>query len=165
MAIRDIIPMRNKREVPVRRSGNENPFQKMQHEINKLFDSFFDDSQIAPFGRGFESTFPKIDIKDNDKEVIVEAEVPGMDDKDIEISLSNNVLTIRGEKRQDKEEKRDQYYFAERAYGAFHRDIPLHCEIEQDNVQANYKKGVLIIKLPKTPAAQQKIKSIPIKIS
>jgi HSP20 family protein len=165
MAIRDIISIRNKRELPVRRMSNENPFQLMQREINRLFDNFFDDFQLTSSGRGFESSFPRIDIKDDDKEIVVEAEVPGMDDKDIDISLSNNVLTISGEKRQEKEEKKDQYYYAERSYGAFHRDIPLHCEIEEKKVQATYKKGVLTITLPKTPEAQRKTKNIPIQIT
>jgi len=165
MAIRDLIPAWQKRTLPVRRIENENIFQMIQREMNHLFDNFFNDFQLSNTKKTGIGLFPQIDIQDKDMEIVVEAEVPGMDEKDIDISLSNNVLTLKGEKKQEKEIKKDHYYHVERSYGEFRREIPLHCEIEDDKVQAKYKNGVLKITLPKTPAAQRKTKCIPIQIS
>ncbi len=164
MAVKDLIPTLGKRRLQIQKFDDDNPFQLMRREMNRLFDNFFHDFRLTPFGEGIKWNYPQVDIKENDKEVIVEAELPGMDEKDINISLSNNVLSISGEKKQEKEEKKGKYYHVERSFGSFHRDIPLHCEVELDKAQAAFKKGVLKITLPKTSEAQRKLKSIPIQI-
>jgi len=165
MSIKDLIPaFGNKKRLPVRRFDTENPFQALQREMNRIFDNFFRDFRLAPFSERFGGMFPQLDIKETDKELKIEAELPGMDDKDIDISLSDNMLTIRGEKRQEKEEKGGRYYHIERSYGAFHRDIPLPCEVETDKVDAVFRKGVLSITLPKKPESKRKEKKIEIKV-
>jgi len=99
------------------------------------------------------------------KKVIVTAELPGLDEKDIEISISGDALILRGEKRQEEEEKGEDYYRMERRYGSFQRVIPLPCEVQVDKAEASYRKGVLTVELPKTPEAQSARKIIPIKTS
>jgi len=166
MSIKNLIPtFRNRNQLPVRHLNDDNPFQMMQREMNRLFDNVMSDFSLFPSRERFMDSFPQIDLKDTDKEIIVDVEIPGMDQKDINISISDNVLTIRGEKQQEKEEKKSNFYHVERSYGSFHRDIPLHAEIEEDKVSAKYKKGVLKINLPKTPEAQRKHKKIPIQVS
>lgn len=164
MAIRDLLPdFRNKREVPVRREEWSNPFLSFQREMNRLFDNFFSDFSPARFEEGFGGYFPNIDVKETDKEIRVEAELPGLDDKDIDISVSDDVLTLRGEKRMEKEEKESGYYRMERSYGSFHRDIALPCEVDSENVEARFRKGILTIRLPKKPEVQRKARKIAIK--
>ena len=162
MTVKSLIPTLGKRRLPTARFEEDNPFQIMRREMNRLFDDYFSDYRPTLFHKGVDWNYPTIDIKENDKQVVIEAELPGMDEKDISIALSNNVLSISGEKKQEKEEKKGTYYHAERSYGSFHRDIPLHCEVEDEKVQASFKKGVLKITLPKTQEAQREIKSIPI---
>ena len=158
---KDLVPGNFSRQTPsLFRDRFEEPFHALQQQMNRLFTGFFDDLKMeSPQGM----MFPRLDIKENDKELILEAEMPGMNEKDIDVTLSNNVLTLRGEKKQEKEEKEGQYYHVERSFGSFHRDIPLPCEIESDKVHASFKNGVLKIRLPKCPEVQKKAKRIEIK--
>lgn len=169
MAIRDLLPATwSKRHVPVRREDDwSKPFYSLQREMNRMFDRFFSDFTPARWwdeetGMGY---FPRVDVKENAKEIRVEAELPGMDEKDIEISISDDVLTLHGEKRMEREEKEEGFYHLERSYGKFHRDIPLPAEVETGNVEAVFKKGILTVHLPKKPEAQLKSKRIEIKTS
>ena len=148
MKIKDLIPVsRGRSEVPVRRTVDSSPFMDLQREMNRMFDRFFDDFSLSPFRDRNEKTFPKIDIKETDKAIEVSAELPGLDRKDVDISLSGNLLTIKGEKRQEKEEKNGGSYYVERTYGAFHRQIPIGAEIEAEQIDAKFKneKGQMII--------------------
>ncbi|TIM54398.1 MAG: Hsp20/alpha crystallin family protein, partial [Mesorhizobium sp.] len=100
----------------------------------------------------------KLEISESDNELRVTAEVPGMEEKDIEVLLDDDVLTLRGEKRSETDEKD----YSERFYGRFERRIPLGYEVENDNVNASFTNGVLTLTLPKNPNAQSKVKRIPI---
>jgi len=167
MAIRDLLPAtRSKRHVPVSRKEDwSSPIFSLQREMNNMFDRFFNDLSPARLwddeinGR----YLPRVDIKETGREVCIEAELPGMDEKDIDISLSGNMLTLRGEKKVEREEKDEGFYHVERSYGKFHRDIPLPAEVETGNVEAVFKKGILSIHIPKKPESQQKSKRIEIK--
>ncbi|MFO7890594.1 MAG: Hsp20/alpha crystallin family protein [bacterium] len=160
MKIKDIVP--SKIRSPLKRSEEDNPFLTLRKEMNRLFDSFFDDSSISPFREGWGRTFPQINIKENDKQIEVSAELPGIDQKDADISIYNNVLTIQGEKKQEKEDKEGEYYHRECTYGSFHRDIALPDEVDEDKVKADFKNGILKIILPKKEEAQRKTKKIEI---
>lgn len=166
MAIKDLIPLNlSKRNVPVRRDDWTSPFFSLQREINRMFDDFFSDWRPGRWLAETEGQFlPGVDVKETDKEVKVIAELPGMDASDVDISVSDNILTLRGEKKQEKEEKDAGYYRRECTYGSFHRDIALPSEIEEDKVEAEFKKGVLTIRMPKKPEAQRKSKKIEIKV-
>ncbi len=165
MAIRDLVknnPL--KKNVPVRREDWLSPFVSLQKEINKMFDDFFSGVLPSKWGRDEEETFmPSVDVKEKDKEIVVTAELPGMDADDIDISVSDDILTLRGEKKEEKEEKEGDYYYHELSYGSFHRDIQLPAEVDTDKVDAEFKKGVLKIRLPKKPEAQRKAKKIQVK--
>jgi HSP20 family protein len=105
-----------------------------------------------------------VDITENEKEIKLSAELPGMDEKDIDVSLQNNTLTIKGEKKEEKEDKGKDCYKMERSYGSFSRSIPVPVEVETDKVEAKFNKGVLSITLPKTAKAVAETKKIAVKV-
>ncbi|MEE9402779.1 MAG: Hsp20/alpha crystallin family protein, partial [Desulfobacteria bacterium] len=119
-----------------------------------FFDRFFADFALPSIA--FEDTewMPAFDMSETDKELIVKGEVPGMDKKDINITVSDGMLTIRGEKKHEKKEENEQYHHVERRYGAFSRTMRLPHEVEADKVDATYKEGVLRIRLPKSEAVE-----------
>ena len=151
------------KNLPVKRDEDSHPLTRMQNEMNRMFDRFFDNTRISPFQEGALNAFPSIDIKETKKDVQVSAELPGLEAKDIDISIRENILTLRGEKRQESKREEEDYYQMECAYGSFNRSIPLPSEVESDKVTAKFKNGVLKIFMPKKPAAQQKSKKIEIK--
>ena len=162
MDIRDLIPWSwGRKDVPVRREESD-PFRSLQQSINRVFDDFFSGFNLEPFGR-FSGFTPHVDVTETDKEIRISAELPGMDEKDIDISVTKKALTIKGEKKEEKEDKGEGYYKCERSYGSFHRTIPLYTEIDTDRVEASFKKGVLNIVLPKSPEAVKETKKVTVK--
>lgn len=166
-AKKDLVPKTTPgTQLDVRREW-EYPFGAFQREMNKLFDDFFggfDLSPWAPVERRLAAAFtPHVDVSETDKEIKVSAELPGMDEKDIDVSITRDALTIRGEKKEEKEDKGKDFYKMERSYGSFTRSIPLPVEVDTDKVQATFKKGVLEIILPKSAKAIQETKKIPVK--
>jgi len=134
----------------------ENAFTEFRKEMDDLFNSFF--GEVAPsterfFGAGFA---PDFDISETDTEVFVKADLPGVDPADVEINLTGNTLTIRGEKKEEKEEKGENVYRMERRYGGFCRAFTLPCDVQGDKVEAAYKNGVLTVTLPKTESGVRK---------
>lgn len=162
MNVRDLIPWgRGHGHVPVSyREGDRNPFLALHREMNRMFDDVF----RMPFAFGgypaFGTGWPSVEISDQDKEIKLTADLPGLDEKDIELSLSEGVLTLRGEKRAETEDKEHQ--FSERFYGHFERRIPLGYEIDEGKVAATFRNGVLTVTLPKSEQAQAKAKRITI---
>ena len=162
MALWDIVPF-GKKSVPVRRE-DESPFTVLKRGMDDLFERFMLGFEMEPFESRVMGAFsPKIDVTEDDKAVKVMAELPGMEEKDLDISLRGDTLTIKGEKREEKEDKREGYYRMERSYGSFSRTIPLPSEVETDKVQAELKKGVLTVVLPKKPDVQKPTKTIDVK--
>ena len=163
MAIRDLIPWNRGRDVSVRRSEETNPVLTLHREMNRLFDDVFRGFDLAPFGTDRFSDrgmgWPNIEVSETDKEVQVTAELPGLEQKDVEVEFANGVLAIRGEKKTETQDK--DRLFSERYYGRFERRIPVD-EIEQDKVSASFKNGVLTVTLPKSPSAQQRVRRITI---
>ena len=130
-------------------------FERMRRDMDRLWDSFLEG---APRKRGEErgEWLPSLDVSETKNELVVKAEIPGMDAKDIDISLSDGVLTIKGEKKQEKEEKEADYHLVERSYGAFVRSVRLPKEVQGDKISASYKDGILKIALPKSEEAKKK---------
>ena len=161
MAIRDLIPWNNRgRDLSIRRSEEGNPFLAFHREMNRLFDDAFRGFDLAPFGnRERQMGWPNIEVSETDKEVKVTAELPGLEEKDVQVELRNGVLAISGEKKTETEDKERQY--SERYYGRFERRIPVD-DVDEDNVNASFKNGVLTVTLPRSPAAQQNVKRIAI---
>ncbi|HEY2483422.1 MAG TPA: Hsp20/alpha crystallin family protein [Caulobacteraceae bacterium] len=139
--------------VPVRQDGRPPAWRdyglgSLQREIDRIFDSF----SGGPLSRGAPAAFPAIDVKETDKEIKIECDLPGMEERDVELSLVDNVLTIRGEKRAERDEKEGRYTFVERSYGAFSRSIELPGHVDPGQVKASMHKGVLKIVAPKVEA-------------
>jgi HSP20 family protein len=131
----------------------------MREQMDRLFDRFLDLrwGELPAFGEWV----PRLDLSETKDSVIVKAEIPGMDPKDVEVSLQENVLTIRGEKKQEKEEKDERHHRVERRYGAFTRSTRLPVTVDDKKVEAKFKSGVLTVTLAKAPGA--KSSAIPIK--
>ena len=128
-------------------------FERMRRNLDQLWDSFFGGELERRVGGEW---FRSLDLAETDNELVVKAELPGMDPKDIEISLSDGMLTIKGVKKQEKEEKKSDYHFIERSYGAFTRSIQLPRQVEREKISASYKNGLLRITLPKSEEAKKK---------
>ena len=151
------------------------PFENFRREVDRLFDDFSGGMWRSPFGRSFfdiepfrrsETAFssvPAVDVTQTDKGYEITAELPGMEDKDIEVKLANGVLTLRGEKREEKEEKNKDYYVRERSFGSFERSFQVPEDVDADKVNASFKKGVLTVMLPKSAQAQKAEKKIEVK--
>jgi len=166
MDIKDLIPWNREKGDGLFKSDMDHPILALQKEMNRMFDNFsrsvFDFPSL-PREMGLAKTIsPKIDVVESDKEIKVTAELPGMEEKDIEVDFSRDTLVIRGEKKAEKEEKKEDYYFMERSYGSFHRVIPVSAGVDRDKVEATFKNGVLKITLPKTEEAQKETKKIKI---
>ncbi|CCM78336.1 Hsp20/alpha crystallin family protein [Rhizobium mesoamericanum] len=166
MSVRDLIPWgRNDgNQAPsLYRDSDRDPFLALHREVNRLFDDVFRGFGSALPSVGATSAFgagwPNIEISDSDKEIKVTAEVAGLEEKDIEILLNDGVLTLKGQKNSETENKQ----FSERFYGRFERRIPLGVDVEEDKVEALFKNGVLTVTLPKTEKAQSQLKRIAIK--
>jgi HSP20 family protein len=163
MSIRDIVPRR--RSGSLEREDDWFPLTSFRREMDKLFDDFFTGFPRTGWMTVAEDRLsPNIDVTETDREVTVTAELPGLEEKDIEVSISDNTLTLKGEKKSEKEEKGKSFHRSERSYGAFQRVIPLPVEVQEDKVEADFSKGVLTIRLPKSPAAQKKVKKIEIAV-
>jgi HSP20 family protein len=160
MDLRDIIPFGNKK-IDVRRD-DENPFAMMQREMNRIFDSFSRNWGSGEFPEITGPFAPRMDVSEDAKAFTVRAELPGMSEKDIDLSLSGDTLTIRGEKTAEKEDKNRNYHYSERSYGSFSRSIPLPRQVDAEKVSANFRNGVLTITLPKSSAALAERKKITI---
>jgi HSP20 family protein len=139
---------------PLRELAPFREFERVRRQMDRLWDSFLEGGLIR---RGEETEWlPSLDVAETKNELVVKAEVPGMDPKDIDISLSDGMLTIRGEKRQEKEEKEADYHLVERSYGSFTRSVQLPKEVQSDKIGASYKNGILKISLPKSEEAKKK---------
>jgi len=164
MNIKELIPWNREKENAILKSDSDHPIISMQKEMNRMFDNFskslFNNSS---FSSETSSTItPKIDVVENEKEIKVTAELPGMEEKDIEVSFSRDTLMIKGEKKAEKEEKKEDYYFMERSYGTFQRAIPVSAGVDRDKVEASFKNGVLKVALPKTEEAQKEVRKVEI---
>jgi HSP20 family protein len=148
------------------------PFDTLRKEIDRLFDDFrpFDwrlpaarfDFDLPRLGSGW-AVSPAFDVVDKDDRYEITAELPGIDEKNVDIRLTNHTLTIKGEKREEKEEKDKDYYVSERRFGSFQRSFRIPEGVDADKVDASFSKGVLTVKLPKTAEAKSAAKKIEVK--
>lgn len=168
MSIKEMIPWRKEAtSLPIRRGRRGISLFDLRNQMNRLFDEFFERPfALSPFFDEFDLVgdfSPRIDIAESDKEITISADLPGVEPEDIDIYLEGNTLTISGEKQAEKEEKGKRFYRLERSYGSFYRTIPLPDEVEEDKIDATFKRGVLKIRLPKTAEAQKRTKRITVK--
>ena len=141
------------------------PFASFRRQVDRLFDDFFTPLEPRSFGASGNGTgvWPSVDVHETDQAYKVVAELPGLEQKDVEVSLSDNAVTISGEKRQEHAEADGDRTYTERTFGRFQRTIPLAVEVDADKVQARFKNGVLTVEAPKNPAARDKTRRIEVK--
>jgi len=148
--------------IPWKKKGAlEHPVASLRDEMNRLFDSFWS-GEFLPEKFPFARAFPSVDVTETEDAVVVRAEVPGLEAKDVDLSIVGDVLTISGEKKEEeKEEKEKNYTHREVRYGSFSRSLQLPASVDVENVQAECKKGVLTVTLPKTE--KEKARKIAVK--
>ncbi len=171
----------NVTKLPVKRDTTESsltrtwqPFASLHREIDRLFDDF-GMSFRWPFSRSLfaaeplfqqQVTWPKmpaVDVVESEKAYEITADLPGMDEKNIEVKVTDGVLTMKGERQEEKEEKKKDYYLQERSFGSFQRSFELPDSVDAEKIEASFKKGVLTVKLPKKAEAQKPAKKIEVK--
>ncbi len=157
-----------RKNVPVRREDSflePSKFLPLQHDLNNVFENFFrslGSMSLSPFG---EMTMtgefqPRADVIESAKELRVSVELPGLDEKDLDVSIAADAILVRGEKREENEENTSGYYRMERHYGSFYRTIPLPCSVDKDSAKASFKRGVLTVVLPKSKESEQEVRKI-----
>jgi HSP20 family protein len=151
------------------------PFESLRREIDRLFDDFEWGSWRSPFRRALFDVepflrgevkwgkVPAVDVADTATNYEITAELPGIDEKNIEVKFSDGTLTIRGEKKEEKEEKKKDYYLSERHYGSFQRSFTVPDGVDPEKIEAAFKNGILTVSLPKTAEAQKRVKKIEVK--
>jgi len=160
MAFRDLIPWSKNQELAPARDSFD-PFLTLHREMNRLFDDVFrgfGTNGLSPLMEG-RLGWPKVELSETDKALIVSAELPGLTEKDVNVEIAGDILKIRGEKK--AEHNGEGKYFTERYYGAFERQIPLD-DVQEDKAEASFKNGVLTISLPKSDRPREGVKRIAI---
>ena len=143
--------------VPWRLGGSLGPFHK---EINKMWDEFFRGPALT---RRLAEWSLSIDMSETKDNFVVKAELPGLDIKDVSLTISGDILTIKGEKKHEEEEKDEHRHYVERFYGSFQRSFQLPVNVKTDKIEATFDKGVLKVMLPKTEEAKKKEIEIKVK--
>lgn len=167
------MPVKSEEKAPERGAADWSPLANMRREFDRVLEEFpwagwrrplarFD---VEPFFRGFAGVgaVPAVDIAEKDKEYEITAELPGMDENNIDVKFADGMLTIKGEKKEEKEERKKDYFLSERRYGSFQRSFPVPESVDANRIEAKFVNGVLTIRLPKSAEAQKNEKKIAIK--
>jgi HSP20 family protein len=146
------------------------PFTRLREQVDRMFDDFrrstwqtpFDRTSFEPFWRagGELGAAPAVDIAEKDDAYEVTAELPGMDERDIDVQVAEGMLVIKGEKKEEKEEKKKDFFISERRFGSFRRSFRVPESVDADKIEAQFKKGILTVTLPKLPEAKSKERKI-----
>jgi len=161
-----LVPWRDKSQTPATREDYHDPFLSFRREVDRMFDDFFSGFGRRAVGPSFGSwgtPTPSMDLTENDNEIIVTAEMPGLDNKDFEVTVSGDLLTLKGEKKAEHEHRNGDAYYMERRFGSFSRSVRLPFEVKDEQVDARYEKGVLTIRMPKPAEMQQQARRIEVR--
>jgi HSP20 family protein len=161
MAMKDIIPFGEKDLHP--KQVEMDSFNSLKRQFDDMFERFLFRADFRPLDSRHAGFDPRIDVVENEREMKLTAELPGMEEKDIDITINRDSLTLSGEKKEEQETKSNGYYRMERSFGRFTRVIPLSSEVDQNKVKATFNKGVLTVTLPKTERAIKETKKISVK--
>ena len=153
----------NKPHTPAVREDFFVPFVTFRREMDRMFDDFFASSGLRHAQSRWHALSPAVDIDENDKEIVVSAELPGVTEKDVEVSLAGDILTIKGEKRSQHEEKNGESTYMERRFGSFSRAMRLPFEAGEEQVDAKFSNGVLTVRVPKPAQLQRAVRRIDVK--
>ena len=167
MLARSLIPLNRNRSALGRDGRTGYPLGILHRDMDRMFDDVLRGFGVpAAFDRSAANgaAIPKMDVVDGEHDVRITAELPGLDEKDIEVTLANGVLTIRGERKTDSEDKAkdDRYHLRERSFGAFERSMRIDVPVKEDSIKATFANGLLSVVLPKTDDAKSKVRQIPI---
>lgn len=164
MQIKDLIPWARKDEAGEPRAGGDTPLAVFQRDMNRAFESFWNRAE-RPFGglAGFGEGAPRSDVVETDKGIEVTVELPGLNEEDIEVSLTDDALTVKGEKKIENKEEKKGYYVSERSYGSVYRSIPLPAGVDSDKAEASFRNGVLTVSLPQRPEAKARVRKVEVK--
>ncbi len=160
MVFSDLIPWgwnRSRDPMPAHRDVDENPMVSLQRDLNRVFEDFWTRYE-NPFG-SLGAGGPRTDISETDEAMLVSVDLPGLDEKDIEVNVTDDMLTIRGE----REEMTDKDGFTSQSRRSFHRMIPVPPGVDAEKAEAEFRRGVLTVSLPKTEEAKAKVKRITVK--
>jgi HSP20 family protein len=159
MSITDLLPWKREKATDIQRRQTQDPIELLRHDMNRWFDEVFDQgfgiSSLWP-EESWSGFVPSVDVVEGDREITVTADLPGLDEQDIELQIESNRLIISGEREQHQEQKRRNVYRTERSYGSFQRSVLLPAEVDADKANAVYKNGVLTVELPKVAPTQRK---------
>jgi HSP20 family protein len=161
MGFRDLIPWSKNHDM-VQRREEQNPFLTLHREMNRLFDDVFSGFGLpsrSPMLMEGRFSWPRVELAESDSALKVTAELPGLEEKDVQVELANGLLVIRGEKKVESDG--DGKLFSERYYGAFERQIPLD-GVQEDKAEASFRNGVLTVTLPKSEEGRQSVRRIAI---
>lgn len=166
------LPVKTESKLPApTMGGGWAPFDALRREIDQVFETFGLGALRLPLAHSVEAAWPRgtgwslapaMDVVEKDKEYEITAELPGLDEKDVEVKVANGTLTIKGEKKETREEREKDYYLSERRYGSFLRSFRVPEGVSADKIEATFAKGVLTVKLPKTAEAQAET-TVPVK--
>jgi HSP20 family protein len=159
MQIKDLLPWARREGEP---KGDDNPLVVLQRDMNRAFESFWS-RMDRPLGFGFGEGTPRSDVVETDKGVEVTVELPGLEEKDIDVTLSDDALTVKAERQVERKDEKKGYYISERSYGSIFRSIPLPPGVDSDRAEASFRNGVLTVRLPQRPEAKAKVKKIEVK--
>jgi len=171
--VANLIPWRRRKEdtrLTRMPRSEESPFLALHRHWDELFDEFFRDVEETlglPALRQWSGAreglaAPRVDLSETEDEYMVNADLPGLEEKDVEVTLDNDALAIKGQRQEEHEEKKRDYHLMERSYGEFRRSIPLPHGVDTEKVKASFKNGVLRVHLPKSPEARAHRKVIAI---
>jgi HSP20 family protein len=166
MDFRSLIPWREKSQTPALREGFLDPMVTFRGEVDRMFDDFFNGwggRTPWPLSNGWRSLTPVMDVTETEKEVVVTAELPGVNEKEVEVTLAGDLLTIKGEKKTEQEQESGDATYVERRYGSFSRSSRLPFEVKDEKVDAKYDKGILTIRVPKPAEIQNAVRRIEVK--
>lgn len=168
------LPVTNEKQSPQPVERGRTPFDNLRRQVDRLFDDFHPMSWRLPLTRtlrdidlpSFEwPVAPAVDLTEKDGRYEIAAELPGMDEKNVEVKITNGVLTITGEKSEERQEEEKDYHLSERRFGSFQRSFRLPEGIDAEKIEASFTKGLLTVKLPKTAEAVKNEKKIEIKVA
>jgi HSP20 family protein len=166
MDLKSLVPWRDKSQTPATREDLYDPFVSFRREFDRMFEDFTNglgSRMLPPMVGAWQGVTPVVDVTETDKDMVITAELPGISEKDLEVTLAGDVLTIKGEKKAEHEQKNGDAYYMERRFGSFSRSLRLPFEAKDEKVDAKYDKGVLTIRIPKPAEFRNAVRRIEVK--
>ncbi len=166
MDLKSLVSWRDKSQTPATRDNFRDPLMNLRREVDRMFDDFFSGfggRALGPTTGGWQGITPVIDVVETNKDIVFTAELPGVSEKDVEVTLADDILTIKGEKKAEHEEKNGDAYYMERRFGSFSRSVRLPFDVKDEKVDAKYDNGLLTIRIPKPEEVQKAVRRIQVK--